>query len=619
MAQRLRPWADLVTVALLTALGIHTIRTYLGTAGWVLGAGLGRVQLGLLLLTIWGVGLLGGKASRLVGGRSPTLRLALLFGALYVAYRAVPGAYATAMIGSLMVTAWLWVLPNALRAISLQGNGHRILPGLILGVAAQVSLQVGQHGLDMPVLLGRGPALLSLGLVALLLLALRWSSAGEGTRPAAPPAGLPGWGLVAWGPYLALQMTLLANLGWLQWYSGWHLQAAAGLTLTGLALGAWLSGLPVPRAVRMAAALAAALPLAQPQWLAGNGVWLLLAVQALLPVAMTPALAPEPGRQRERIFLWLEAGSVLGLVLLLLFYLRNEWKLFWPIMAAAAALPGLLAGARGTPPGKSWQAAAAIVSLGALAVGFSLIPYSGQRQPVGPAPAELTAMSFNVKQLRNWYGFPDPESTARVIEAARPDLVGLQETGRGWDFTGAVDMVSWLRWRFPDYQVFWGKTEGDLLGNILMSRWPVRESGWELYQMLGSPLQRGFIWAQIPTERGDLLFLNTHLSAFRNEEPDRLNQVERLLQFWQGQPRFLLLGDLNSRPGSEPLRRLEQGGLLNLPGLLGQGDLPTFPAGDPRIRLDHVFGSRDLEPLLAEIPETTASDHRPLVVRVRIR
>lgn len=618
--QRIRPWADLITVSLLTALGIHTVRTYLAMAGWVLGRELSRTELGVLLLAIWGTGLLGWQVSRWFGRRAPALRMAMLFGALYVLYRAIPAPGLSAVTGCLSVTAWLWLMPTALRAIHLRGAAERVLPGITLGVAGQVALQTGLHGVDMPVLLGPGPALVALVLAAALTAAIRLGSAGPGEEPADAPAdGLPGWGLVAWGPYLALQMTLLSNLGWIQWYSGWHLQPAAAFALAGLALGALLSGLRIPLAGRGLAALLAAALLSQPAWLEGAGIWLLLPVQALLPLALAPALAPVPGRQEERTHLWMGIGSVVGIALLLLFYAQNEWKVVWPVMAATASLPGLLAGARRADPAIAWRAAVSVATVGALAVGLSLIPRSGERPLAGPAPAELTAMTYNVRQLFSLQGVPGSEATARVIEAAQPDLVGLQETGRGWDLTGAFDMVSWLRWRFPGYQVFFGKTEGDLLGNIILSRYQVVESGWELYDMKVSALQRGFMWVRIPTEKGELLFLNTHISAFRNEEEDRLNQMAHLLRFWNGQPRFLMLGDLNSRPGSEPLRRLEQGGLTDLPGALGMGETPTFPSGDPRSRLDYLFGSRDLEPLQAEIPVTTASDHRPVVLRLRIK
>lgn len=625
MAERIRSWADLLTVALLTWMGIHTVRTYLAMGGWVLGTGLSTFQLGALLLSIWGIGLLGYPVARLVGGRAPAIRLGLIFGLLYMLYRALPGSYTSPIFGCLSVTAWLWLLPTALRGISLQGAGHQILPGVMLGLAGQISLQTANHGLDMVQLLGPGPSAVALGLAGALVGALRLGSAGR-AEPRQPGPDLPGWGLIAWGPYLALQMTLASNLGWVQWFSGLPLQGAAALLHAGLALGALLASRPLPYPMRLGAGLAAVALLAQPAWLTGPGIGLLVAAQALLPLALAPALGPEPGRRVERTYLWLGIGSVITILLILLFYLKTEWKALWPVMAGLAVLPGLLIGARqagarltGVVRGAGWlQSTAAIIALGAVAIPLSLIPRSGERPATGPAPADLTVMTYNIHHLFNWRGVPGPEAVARVMEEAGADLIGLQETGRGWNFTGGADLVSWLRWRFPGYHVRYGKTEGDLVGNILLSRWPILEEGWELYEMKVSALQRGLIWARIPTERGDLLFVKTHLSAWRTEEADRINQAEHLLAFWNQEPRFILVGDLNSRPGTEPLRRLEQGGLVDLPGALGMGQSPTFPAGQPRVRLDYVFSAPAVEPVQAEIPETLASDHRPVVVRIRL-
>ncbi|MFZ5815290.1 MAG: endonuclease/exonuclease/phosphatase family protein [Bacillota bacterium] len=615
MRERLRPWADLTAVALLFWMGIHTIRTYLAMGGWVMGSGLTEFQLGVLLLSIWGTGLLGYPASRLLGGRVPAVRLALLFGALYVLYRAVPGAYTTPIFGCLSVTAWLWLLPAALRAL-----GGAILPGLLLGVGGQVALQTALHGMDLVMLIGPGPALLALGLAALLVLSLRWGSAGD---EAAGESGAPGWGLIAWGPYLALQMTLAANLGWLQWLGGLSLQGAAAFVLAGLALGAVMAGLRLPFLLRLPAGLIATGLLLEPGWLEGSGIWLLLPVQALLPLTLAPAFAPRPGARPERTYLWLGLGSLLAIGLILFFYQQLEGKHLWPLMAALAALPGLALGPRREPAagagGGARRALALLLGVGLVALPLSLIPRSAERPATGPAPAELTVMTYNIHQLFGAGGVPGPEAVARVIEAANPDLIGLQETGRGWNFVGAADMLSWLRWRFPGYHLRYGRTEGNLVGNILLSRYPILEGDWELYPMKRSRLQRGLVWVRIPTVQGDLLFVNTHLSAWRQEEEERIIQANHLIRFWDGRPRFILLGDLNARPGTEPLRILEEGGLVDLSKPLGLSEAPTFPARRPRIRLDHIFGSREIEPLRMEIPQTLASDHLPVVMRIRLR
>ncbi len=607
-------WRSVAAVALLTWMGIHAIRTYLTMVAWVLGGS--TVTTAMLFLGLWTAGQLGWPVARLIGEKRAPLWLGGLFGALYVLYHGVTGPVASPLLGCLGIVAWLWLLPTALRAIGLRGGADLILPGLLLGLGAQVSLQTLLHGMDLVQLLGLRPTAGALVLVGLLLVTLRPTAAVE--SPAATVS--PGWGMIALAPYLAVQITLLANLGWVQWLSGWGLQGAALLTLGGLLAGLVLASLRIPYPLRVAAGLAAIALLLQPDLLAGRG-WVLLIVQALLPIALGTALLPVPQARPGRLYLWWGAGSYLAISLVLLFYLMSEWKVLWPVMAAAAVLPGLLPPrGRAETQGAPWRWTAAALALVSLAgVGLSLIPRSGLRPFETPAPAELTAMTYNIRQTFNLEGVPGPEAIARVIETEAPDLIGLQETGRGWDVAGGGDMTAWLRWRFPQYHVRYGKTEGDLVGNILMSRYPIAEWGWELYDMKVAALQRGWIWARIPTEAGDLTFVNTHLSAFRGEEADRINQARRMLRFWAERPRFVLLGDLNATPETEPMQILRQGGLVDLPGAKGLGESPTFPAGKPIRRLDYIWASPDLDALQVDIPQTTASDHLPVVIRLRIR
>jgi len=622
MTHRWRRGADLAAVALLVWLGIHAIRIYLAMVGWVLGGPLSTVALGTLLLGLWTGGQFGWPVANRLGGERPTLRLGLLFGATYTLYHALPGPTTGPVFGCVIILAWLWLFPTALRAIALGGSSEVFLPGVVLGLAGQVSLQTLLHGMDMVQLLGLWPTVASVVLVGALLLALRQGSPGA-TPPnptalaTAEPPPLPGWGLIALGPYLALQMTLAANLGWVQHFTGLELAGAALVILAGLLLGLAAAALRFASPLRVLAGLLVAGLLLQPDWLT-HAPWLIALLQPLLTLTLAPALAPRPKERAGRTYLWWGIGSYIMICLVLLFYLGYEAKPLWPVMAAAAVTPGLLhrPAIAFTIPWR--KAAVGLLVVGSLGVGLSLLPRTGDRPADSPAPAELTAMTFNLHHTFDLYDVPNPEAIARVIEAADPDFVGLQEIGRGWNMTGAGDLVAWLRWRFPQYHVLYGKTEGDLVGNALMSRYPIIESGWGLYDMKVSDLQRGWIWARIPTVRGDLLLTNTHLSAFRGEEPDRINQAKSMIRFWGQRPRFLLVGDLNALPETEPMQRLRASGLVDLPAQAGLGQTPTFPASEPRRRLDYLWGSPDLEVLSAQIIESTASDHRPVVVRFRL-
>lgn len=612
-----RLWADLLATALAVWLGIHTLRTYLAMAGWVLGMGLNRTQLGFLLLGIWAVGLLAGPVARLLGGRRPPLRLGLIFALFYLLYHLLPGQVLSPLLGSVAMVAWLWLWAALLRSLALARALGVLLPGILLGLAGQVSLQASLHGLDLPQLIGLGGGLGSIALAGALLLTLSASDAALPLPTQPPTSGLPGWGLLAWGPFLALQLSLAANLGRVQTLSGWGLSAAAALVLGGLAAGLVALLIEPPFVARLLGGLAAIAIVANHQQLAGLGVWLLLPLQLLLALSAGPALSPHPRQRTDESYLLTAVGSLGLVVLLLLFYAGYEWKALWTAMTALAVLPGLLSGRRDAPPGAR-EGLATLAAAGGLGLLLSLLPRSIPALQPGPAPAEITVLTYNVHQLFNNRGVPGPGAIARVIEEADADLIALQEVGRGWNFTGGADAVAWLRWRFPQYQVHYGATEGDLVGNVLMSRYPIATVEAGLFPMLGANLQRGYLWAAIPSAGGDLLFVNTHLSAFDDEEEDRLNQAHMLAAFRAGRPRFILAGDLNAEPDSEPVQVLRQSGLTELTAPTGASLPPTYPAEQPQLRLDYLFGSADLRPVSSEVLKRTASDHRPVLVRIRL-
>jgi endonuclease/exonuclease/phosphatase family metal-dependent hydrolase len=49
---------------------------------------------------------------------------------------------------------------------------------------------------------------------------------------------------------------------------------------------------------------------------------------------------------------------------------------------------------------------------------------------------------------------------------------------------------------------------------------------------------------------------------------------------------------------------------------VGRGPGHTFPARRPLARIDHVLVSAQLRPVAADVPDTRASDHRPVVVEL---
>ncbi|HSW43237.1 MAG TPA: endonuclease/exonuclease/phosphatase family protein, partial [Patescibacteria group bacterium] len=168
------------------------------------------------------------------------------------------------------------------------------------------------------------------------------------------------------------------------------------------------------------------------------------------------------------------------------------------------------------------------------------------------------------------------------------------------------------------YHAVYGPMNGDLWGNAILSKYPIAAWGWVHYPIRISTFERGLTWAEIPTVRGDLLVVTTHFSAHPGHEPDRLGQAGDLLAFWDERPRSIIVGDINARPYEEPVRRLIDAGLVDVPAAHGLGE--TFTARSHRLseRIDYIFTSPDIGSISAAVPHTLASDHLPVVATVRL-
>lgn len=631
-------WPGLAVAALTTWIGVHALRTFLAMVVWNIGEDMPANTLGLIALGIWAIGFLAWPAARVLGGARPEMRLGTLFAIAYVVNQWVSHPVLTPVLGPATVVLWLWVLPAMVVAVGRRGASGALAPGIMMGLAAQVALQNVLAGLDMPMLRGAGPGLVALVLGAMLWYSLRAVASPEASEHDARAGGgaWPGAGLAALGPFLVIQMVLLANPGRVQMLTGLGLTGSSAVILLGLAAGAAAMSWAAPFPVGPVAGLLAAAALAQPSWLPSGGIWLIPLAQVLLGACLAAALGPSPRGRPGRVYAWTLAGMMLFFILMFLYYSKYTWEAMWPVMTALAAVPafartaaagtgaerssaGTSAGAAVLRAGSALSAVAAIVIVAVVGGAIGLAMYRPAPRADGPAPAELKILNYNVHQAFNYWSVPDPEAVARVIEASGADLVSLQEVGRGWNINGGPDLVAWLRRRLPHYHVVYGPMNGDLWGNAILSRYPIRESGWVRYPVRVSAFQRGHVWALIPTAAGDLLFVSTHFSAYEDEAEDRVGQAGDLLEFWKQRPRAIIAGDFNAEPDEEPVRRLLAGGLADVPARHGLGTAFTFSSGNPYQRIDYIFASPDVESLSASIPRTTASDHLPVEARIRLR
>jgi endonuclease/exonuclease/phosphatase (EEP) superfamily protein YafD len=79
----------------------------------------------------------------------------------------------------------------------------------------------------------------------------------------------------------------------------------------------------------------------------------------------------------------------------------------------------------------------------------------------------------------------------------------------------------------------------------------------------------------------------------------------------------ILVGDFNTPPGSPELAPLLVS-FTDCWAAVGKGPGLTCPARSPEARIDFVLASDGVVPVSAFVGETDASDHRPVMVDVRL-
>ncbi|MGH3379892.1 MAG: endonuclease/exonuclease/phosphatase family protein [Actinoallomurus sp.] len=440
-----------------------------------------------------------------------------------------------------------------------------------------------------------------------------------------PPVEAPaiGWrdalGAAALGPFLALQILVLASPAFAA-SSGWLSLPAAGAVVLGaqaLTLAFLSSGLAVaavPGGVCVfggtllgvgAAAVTGRYALtgyvAVAVIVAGQvlSAWL-LAVACRVPLrrggyrgrraesGYPAAGVSDTGGRAWRIDLGAALGGLLTALVLLPYQAHYADPLPLPnkvLPGAAGIALGLLsaiAAARGGPlPGRSWaralSAGGAALLLLAVPAAYAVTAPAVSRTTAQPGTFRL--MAYDISQAVD-DGRIDPEAVARTIQAQHADVVALQAVGRGWPLSGTTDVGAWLARRLG-MRLVWGPAADHQFGNAVLSRLPVRATGTGRLPVGAGPQARGYVWARVDTGRGrtaDVWSVDVQHGADRART--RLSEIGKLLQVWSGAPHTVIAGNLGAASGGPEAGRLT-----------GEGGLREAGGGRAAVS---IFGSDDL-------------------------
>jgi endonuclease/exonuclease/phosphatase family metal-dependent hydrolase len=247
--------------------------------------------------------------------------------------------------------------------------------------------------------------------------------------------------------------------------------------------------------------------------------------------------------------------------------------------------------------------------------------------PAGPPDVELRVMTYNIR-----YGNDDLDRIATAIEMLAPHVVALQEVDVRWEARSRfVDQAEALGERLgmhvrfaPIYSLPGARASSPRreFGVALLSRFEVvrfrndsitRRSTQEP-NAAPAPAP-GLLDATLDVRGVPVRVLNVHLD-FRAEPAVRARQVAELLARLDTAPAAgaptILFGDMNAPPDAAELRPLRERLRDAWPDSAGPG--ATYPADAPARRIDQVYLSPHFRVRAAAVPETRASDHRPVVL-----
>lgn len=241
----------------------------------------------------------------------------------------------------------------------------------------------------------------------------------------------------------------------------------------------------------------------------------------------------------------------------------------------------------------------------------------------------LRVMSYNIHVGIGMDKKLDLRRIADVIKLYGCDLVGLQEVDRGVERTGRVDEIKELaRLTGMDYAFAHNLDyQGGQYGVAILSRYPILAIDHRRYANTRERERRGFIRIEVEVKGRRLNFVTTHLDY--QHADGRLFEARQMLDALKDvRGPLIVTGDFNEEPPGQVYELMSGAGFADGwrrargPSAEFPGDGATYPADKPTKRIDYIFyrGLGEDRPPAADedasqvVPDTLASDHRPLVV-----
>jgi endonuclease/exonuclease/phosphatase family metal-dependent hydrolase len=256
-------------------------------------------------------------------------------------------------------------------------------------------------------------------------------------------------------------------------------------------------------------------------------------------------------------------------------------------------------------------------------------------------PREIRVVTYNIRHGEGMDHKIDLPRIAKVIMAAKPDIVALEEVDQGTKRTNKVDQPAEFA-RLMGMEAVFGHNidfDGGGYGTAVLSKLPIQsQESVKLKSFYASTPkhqeQRGVQVLELGEKGGPgLLFLCTHLD-YRPPDDERMASTVTINELMKkrGGELAIIAGDFNANPDSRPIRAMAKewkiaGWNDGVEMPVADGATPdkahavvTFPADKPDHCIDYVMcrpadSWKVVE--LRVLDEPVASDHRPVLAVLR--
>ena len=209
------------------------------------------------------------------------------------------------------------------------------------------------------------------------------------------------------------------------------------------------------------------------------------------------------------------------------------------------------------------------------------------------------------------------DDITNFLRAQDPDLVGLIEVDTGSIRTGMVNQAEHIARRLGHYTAYECKYGAASINQMMPI---VRKQG---NAILAAPrvtnerfhyFDTGIKRLIIELELDDVCVFLVHLSLKYRQRQEQLRSLHDLIV--ASHKPVIVTGDFNTFWGTNEIFLFMRAAGLTSANSKG---LMSFPARTPRVELDFVLVSQEIEVTDFRIPDVRYSDHRPIVCDFRVR